>query len=58
MINEADINPYHKPIPASWIKNIRKKCNKEVDTNHLNFMMLMINSLLVNVSTGIAYGFK
>lgn len=58
MINEADINPYHKPIPQLWIKNIRKKCNKEVDTNHLNFMMLMVNSILVNVSTGIGYGFK
>ena len=40
------------------MKNIKDKCNKEIDEDHLNFLMLMINSLLVNIATGLGLGFS
>jgi hypothetical protein len=47
-----------KKTSKIWVKNYNQKCGKDIDQYYLNFVMLILNSMLVNVITGLIFGFK
>jgi len=52
-------NTFKNKIAAKiWVKNYNTKCGKHIDEHYLNFIMLNLNAILVNVITGLILGFK
>ncbi len=58
VINLNEYNPYLEPIPENWAQKIIDECSKSTPPHHLNFTMLMLNSLIVNFATGLGWGFE
>lgn len=48
----------HKQAAKIWVKNYNQKCGKDIDEHYLNLVMLNLNAILVNVITGLLFGFN
>lgn len=48
----------HKKAAKIWVKNYNSKCGKDIDEHYLNSVMLFLNAVLVNILTGLCFGFK